>query len=93
MTNYKSYSKSKIIKFPGEQRQQQTIILKFLSLTKIAWHYLSIFFTKKNELQIRQQCDRFGNIWWNAYDPVTGISKRFFTQTQMLTWMEKYYSQ
>jgi hypothetical protein len=91
MINHKNYSESKIIKFPNKQRQQQPIISIILRLTKISLHYLVVLFTKKNELQIRQQVDRFGNMWWNAYDPVTGGSQRFFTQAEMLTWIEKYY--
>lgn len=88
MNNPKNYSSGKIINFP-DRRQRQ--LWKKAKLQTI-WQYLSVLFTKKPELQIQQQCDRLGNIWWNAYDPVTGMSKRFISQAEMLKWLEAYYS-
>lgn len=62
-----------------------------LTVNKI-WQHLIAIFTKQPELQVQQRSNRFGNTWWEAYDPVTGCSASFGSETDMLAWIEARYS-
>lgn len=73
------------------QKQKPIIKSNFFSKLNNIWQYLIAIFTKQNELQVRQKSDRFGNTWWNAYDPATGESVSFGSDTEMLIWIEQRY--
>lgn len=73
------------------QKQKPTIKPNFLSKLNKIWQYLIAVLTKQNELQVKQKSDRFGNTWWNAYDPATGESVSFGSETEMLIWIEQRY--
>lgn len=44
-----------------------------------------------NELQVWQKVDRYGNIYWQAYDPVTGKSFSSGSQADVCMWIEQLY--
>lgn len=62
----------------------------FLVMNRI-WQQLSASLTKGNELQVWQTSDRFGNTWWNAYDPATDSSTSVGSEAEMRGWIEKRY--
>lgn len=79
------------IEFLDNEEQKRLGKKLFAGLNPI-WQYLVTIFTKQPELQVRQQFDRFGNSWWEAYDPVTGRSASFGSELDMLAWIEELYS-
>lgn len=40
------------------------------------------------DLQVWQTCDRQGNHWWSAYDPATGRTIRYVSESQIRVWIE-----
>jgi hypothetical protein len=44
-----------------------------------------------NELQVGQKVDRYGNIYWQAYDPATGKSFSSGSQADVCMWIEQLY--
>ncbi|MCC5598831.1 hypothetical protein [Nostoc favosum] len=44
-----------------------------------------------NELQVRQKVDRYGNIYWQAYDPATGKSFSSGSEADVCMWIEQLY--
>jgi hypothetical protein len=63
----------------------------FWSRLEKFWKVLLQQFVKPPELQVWQKRDRWGNIWWNAYDPLTGRSIRHIAEEQMRIWIEQRY--
>ena len=63
------------------------------------WKFLHLIwenFVKKlladpNELQVLQKVDCYGNIYWQAYDPVTGKSFASGSETDVCMWIEQLY--
>jgi hypothetical protein len=43
------------------------------------------------EPQIKQQCDRSGEIFWRVYDPITGESARFNSELEVRFWLDQRY--
>jgi hypothetical protein len=60
-------------------------------LTKI-WQHFSPLFKKRKKVIVRQQCDRFGTVFWTVYDPMTGYSQAFSSTAQLLAWLQDYSS-
>ena len=49
--------------------------------------------TVKTEIQVQRKCDRQGNIYWLVFDPVTGYSSCFSSESEVRIWIEqRYYS-
>ncbi|MCC5623395.1 hypothetical protein [Nostoc sp. CHAB 5715] len=44
-----------------------------------------------NELQVWQKVDRYGNIYWQAYDPTTGKSFSSGSEADVCMWIEQLY--
>jgi hypothetical protein len=44
------------------------------------------------ELQVQQQRDRTGNLYWLAYNPKTGKSFASASEVDMRDWIERQYS-
>ncbi|MDZ8083541.1 MAG: hypothetical protein RMY36_030265 [Nostoc sp. SerVER01] len=44
-----------------------------------------------NELQVTQKVDRHGNIYWQAYDPVTGKYFASGSEVDVSMWIEQLY--
>lgn len=45
----------------------------------------------KNEPQIEQKRDRYGNLFWQVYDPTTHQSHSFGSDGDVRIWIEKRY--
>lgn len=72
----------------SDSRYQVTKI-KVSSFILRIWQYLLIFFTKSQELVVRQHSNRLGNTWWSVYDPITSKSIVFGSEAEILMWIEK----
>jgi hypothetical protein len=55
------------------------------------WQRLIQELTSTDELKVWEKCDRNGNTYWEAYDPMTG--KHFYSgsEADMIAWMEQLY--
>ena len=62
-----------------------------LTLIKNLWQNAIAAITKEPELKVWQTQDRHGHIHWHVYDPWTGESISFFSETAMLCWIENRY--
>lgn len=65
--------------------------LTLLSVLKDIGRYLLSALTKESGLRIWLSQDRFGNIWWNVYDPKTGESVQRDSEQEILIWLEERY--
>lgn len=70
-----------------------------VSITSDLWHkfyrfwqnLLHTLLADHNEIQVWQKFDRHGNIYWKAYDPVTGKSFSSGSEADMCMWIEQLY--
>ncbi len=46
---------------------------------------------KSNEPDIWQTRDRYGNVWWHAYDPVTGQTSYLSSEEEVLMWLDQWH--
>ncbi|MBD0386815.1 MAG: hypothetical protein ICV54_09870 [Nostoc sp. C3-bin3] len=53
--------------------------------------YVKKLLAAPNELQVWQKVDRYGNIYWQAYDPATGKSFSSGSQADVCMWIEQLY--
>lgn len=53
------------------------------------WQSLVGSLVQRTELRVWHTCDRFGNIWWNAYDPSTGRVLYEVPEAEMRRWLEQ----
>ncbi len=53
------------------------------------WQALRNILLPKAELKVKQVCDRAGNQWWYAYNPITGQSVYADTDNEMRRWIEQ----
>jgi hypothetical protein len=74
-----------------QEEQKLVKEIKVFSILNSIWQHLVTFFTKEPELKVWKRSDRFGNIWWEAYDPFTGSSSTFGCEVDMLEWIERSY--
>lgn len=65
----------------------------FLSFSKFQaiWQHFMLALICSNQLQIWQKIDRFGNSYWQAYDPKSGNSTFLGTEAEMRMWIEQSY--
>ncbi|MFN6528277.1 hypothetical protein [Nostoc sp. ChiSLP03a] len=61
------------------------------SLYMIWENFVKKLLAEPNELQVWQKVDRHGNIYWQAYDPVTGKSFSSGSETDVSMWIEQLY--
>ncbi|MBD2175519.1 hypothetical protein H6F42_01135 [Pseudanabaena sp. FACHB-1998] len=54
-----------------------------------AWQSLRNVLLPKAEIKVKQVCDRAGNQWWYAYNPLTGQSVYAETDNEMRLWIEQ----
>jgi hypothetical protein len=68
-------------------------LLAHLGLAALNWLKQSLFtsLTEAAELQVRQTVDRRGQVWWHVYDPITGVSIRTDSETNLKSWIEQRY--
>jgi len=53
------------------------------------WQLLRKYLIASSELQVWSTCDRQGNIWWSAYNPITQRSIYHVSEEQILAWIER----
>jgi hypothetical protein len=75
----------------SQSEQKQVKKFKLLSALNKIWQHSLTIFTKGNELQVWQTCDRFGNTWWNARDRATDRSISLASETEIRVWIEERY--
>lgn len=46
---------------------------------------------RRNEPQIEQKCDRYGNLYWQVYDRNTRKSYTFGSDRDVRAWIEERY--
>ncbi|MBH8551494.1 hypothetical protein I8751_03695 [Nostocaceae cyanobacterium CENA357] len=56
-----------------------------------AWHSLVTAITTSSQLQVWQTHLANGDCSWHAYDPMTGRSACFGSETEMRVWIETQY--
>lgn len=61
------------------------------SLHNIWEKFVQQIIADSNELQVTQKVDRYGNIYWQAYDPVTGKSFASGSEADVSMWIEQLY--
>lgn len=68
-------------------------LLAHLGLAALNWIKQSLLMSLTNaaELEVRQIVDRHGQVWWYAYDPMTGVSIRTDSETNLRSWIEQRY--
>ncbi|MDZ7967641.1 MAG: hypothetical protein RM368_22255 [Nostoc sp. DedSLP03] len=74
---------------PSFQKKNNSNFWK--SLYMIWENFVKKLLTEPNELQVWQKVDRHGNIYWQAYDPVTGKSFSSGSETDVSMWIEQLY--
>ncbi|MEH1826943.1 MAG: hypothetical protein V7L22_16530 [Nostoc sp.] len=71
---------------------QKKVNFNFWKSLNIIWeNFVKKLLSNPNELQVWQKVDRQGNIYWQAYDPVTGKSFSSGSQTDVCMWIEQLY--
>lgn len=53
------------------------------------WQSLTNALLRTSELRVWQRLDRFGNFYWQAYDPATGRSASYRSEAEMRAWIEE----
>ncbi len=75
----------------SQSEQKQVKKIKLLSAVNKIWQHSLTIFTKGNELQVWQTCDRFADTWWNARDHATARSISLAFEAEMRVWIEERY--
>lgn len=68
----------------------RTSLFSFSWLYKV-WQKFIYTLTSPEELQVWQKRDRFGNTYWEAYDPQTGGYFCSGSEADILAWIEQRY--
>ncbi len=53
------------------------------------WHHISQVITKMAELRVWQSHDRDGHACWHGYDPASGKSVSFGSESDMRAWIDQ----
>lgn len=92
MNSHPSYSSPTTEKdFLQVPEQNQVKKPKLFSLVHQIWQYLVTVLAQGQQPKIWQNCDRFGQIWWYGYDPVTGCSICRDSEDEIRIWLEERY--
>lgn len=67
--------------------------LRLDSKLQIFWQKLVTALSASSELQVWQKSDRYGHVFWQAYNPMTGRSACFGSEEEMRVWIEVQYYQ
>ncbi len=71
---------------------QKKIYSNFWKPLYMIWeNFVKQLLVDPNELQVWQKVDRYGNIYWQAYDPATGKSFSSGSETDVCMWIEQLY--
>jgi hypothetical protein len=67
---------------------------KFGKLLREIWqNFLNQLMTDPDELQVQEKIDRYGNKYWQAYDPLSGNSFSSGSEIEVSMWIEQLYRQ
>ncbi|WP_250126747.1 hypothetical protein [Chroococcidiopsis sp. CCMEE 29] len=69
----------------------EALVLKSKSFLSYAWKTIST--PVSDEPQVRQRCDRSGQIYWQVYDPATNRSARLSSEQEVRQWLEQRFYQ
>ena len=47
--------------------------------------------TNRIEPHVKQKCDRFGNFYWQIYDPISGSYLFFNSEREVRVWLDTRY--
>jgi len=72
------------------KKELRAIALALRSTLSLIWNVVST--PSSNEPRIWQECDRFGNIWWYVYDPISRRSIQLPSEQEVRRWLEKRFS-
>ena len=61
------------------------------SVWQTYWQQMVNAFRRSNEPRVWQRVDRLGNVYWQAYDPVTGRSTASASEAELRAWIEQLY--
>lgn len=64
---------------------------QFKKCLEFIWQVLVLWATKQPELRVWQSRDRFGDIVWHAYNPVTGKQVSRASEAELIDWIEHSY--
>ncbi len=92
-TSANSITKNTLERIYSRESQPKVKRLTFLAGLKKIRQGLMQVFVGSNDLRIWQTYDRFGNNWWNAYDPLTGRNTCVESEAEMRAWIEQHYHQ
>lgn len=87
-------SKDRLTNIRREAKQQLKFnnTSYFFALVKNIWRNFVIWLLDDTkEIQVWQKSDRHGNIYWKAYDPVTGKSLSSGSEADISMWIEQRY--
>lgn len=72
---------------------QGGLIMKYQTLATLLSNIKRQLFVNKNEPNIKQKCDRHGNLYWQIHDYQHNQILTFGTDTEVRIWLEqRYYS-
>jgi hypothetical protein len=82
------------LKFQGAETATSSNVerkFSFKNLHEIWQSFVKILLADPKELQVSKKVDRHGNIYWEAYDPVTGKSFSSGSEADISMWIEQLY--
>jgi hypothetical protein len=78
--NVKAFSHSKL-----QKRMMLAIAFKLQSVLSAIWNLVS----SPSEPRVRQRHDRFGQIYFQVYDPATRCSASLHSEQEVRQWLEQ----
>ncbi|WP_445633531.1 hypothetical protein NSTC745_05199 [Nostoc sp. DSM 114161] len=92
MSNHKKCLEAKRIDITSNSSFQEKFNFNFWKSLHNIWEkFIKQLLADPNELQVTQKVDRYGNIYWQAYDPVTGKSFASGSEVELSMWIEQLY--
>lgn len=64
------------------------MIKRIMLFVEVVGRYLT---TNRFEPHVKQKCDRWGNCYWQIYDPLTGFESCFSSEQEVREWLERRY--
>lgn len=84
--NWQAYQK---LEFPSRSKRQPSPWSKLNDV----WQVVLTYFSASSEPKVWQSEDASGLSQWKAYDPVTGESAVYDSETEMRVWLEERHYQ
>lgn len=74
-----------------EKTQRAKQAAGLLTVWQKLWKIFAATFIQTSEPKIHQRTDRFGNVYFHVYDPQTGRSSVFGTESEVRAWLDRRY--